>query len=141
MKQPVLLCYNLNEDKARGVRMAATRLKIRVRRVEAQEYALPLAVLCGLESAAQEAAQMDTVTEPAEGTAAFADEMLVMALFPPGMMELFLQTMRRMGVTSIALKAVLTPTNAAWSSAWLRDELSREREAIRAGQEAAHMNP
>ena len=36
------------------------------------------------------------------------------------------------------LKAVLTPTNREWDSVALHAELCREREAIRAGQAAAH---
>ena len=37
----------------------------------------------------------------------------------------------------MALKAVLTPTNRAWTSLQLREELSRERAAIAQGN-AAH---
>ena len=128
MKQPVLLMYNLSGERARAISMAAMRLKIRVRRVEPEEYGLPLAILCGLEAEAPEAVQVQP----------FEDEMLVMALFPAGMMNAFLQAMRRMGVAPVALKAVLTPTNAAWDSVRLHEELSREREAILAGSSGAH---
>ena len=134
MKQPVLLMYNLSGDRARAIAMAAMRLKIRVRRVEPGEYGLPLAVLCGLDAAAGEA---ESRTQPSP----FEDEMLVMALFPAGMMSAFLQAMRRMGIAPVALKAVLTPTNTAWDSARLREELSREREAILAGESAAPAAP
>ena len=129
MKQPVLLMYNLSGERARAISMAAMRLKIRVRRVAAEEYGLPLAILCGLEDAPEQQAQT---------AAPFEDEMLVMALFPAGMMNAFLQAMRRMSIAPVALKAVLTPTNAAWDSVRLREELAREREAIYAGVSAAH---
>lgn len=132
MKQPVLLMYNLSGERARAISMAAMRLKIRVRSVAAEEYGLPLAILCGLEDAAEEGAQ---TAQP------FEDEMLVMALFPAGMMNAFLQAMRRMGIAPVALKAILTPTNAAWDSVRLHGELSREREAILAGAGAAHEMP
>ena len=131
MKQPTLLMYNLSGERARAISMAAMRLKIRVRRVEPEEYGLPLAILCGLEAEAPEAVQVQP----------FEDEMLVMALFPAGMMNAFLQAMRRMGVAPVALKAVLTPTNAAWDSVRLHEELSREREAILSGASAAHEQP
>ena len=39
-------------------------------------------------------------------------------------------------IRSIPLKAVLTPTNSGWTSLELREELAREREAIRQGQGA-----
>ena len=128
MKQPVLLCYNLSGERARGVRMAAMRLKVRVREVRKDEYALPVGSLCGLEKPRQ----------MPEAAGDFSDEMLVMAFFPAGMMNLFLQTMRRTGVGHIALKAVLTETNARWDSLRLHEELAREREALTAGEAAAH---
>ena len=128
MKQPVLLVYNLSGERAKAVALSAMRLKIRVRRVEPDEYGLPLAALCGLEETPAQAPQ----------AAPFADEMLVMALFPAGMMNVFLQAMRRAGIAPVSLKAVLTPTNAAWNSARLHEELCREREAFAAGAQAAH---
>ena len=36
----------------------------------------------------------------------------------------------------MGLKAVLTPTNSGWTSLELREELAKEREAIRQGQGA-----
>ena len=46
--------------------------------------------------------------------------------------------MRRAGVRPVALKAVLTPTNAAWDSNALYAELCKEREAISAGSASVH---
>ena len=106
MKQPVLLCYNLTGEKMQKIRLAAMRLKIRVRPVEKAEYAQTIAALCGAEDA----------REAAYTGAGFEDEMLVMANFPAGMMNTFLGLFRRMGIAPVALKAMLTPTNAAWDS-------------------------
>ena len=69
MKQPVLLCYNLSGEKMQKIRLAAMRLKIRVRPVEKDEYAQTVAALCGLEEKA----------DAAYVGAGFEDEMLVMA--------------------------------------------------------------
>ena len=159
MKQPVLLCYNLNGFKARNVQMTAMRMKIRVRNVSKEEYALPLSVLLGagsvdpvqkrdpdvdaecepqLDSRLMQTQEARDVAEGQSGEQAFSDEMLVMAYFPQGMMNVFLQGLRRAGVAPVALKAVLTPTNAAWSSAQLHEELSREHAAMTAGQTSAH---
>ena len=155
MKQPVLLCYNLNGFKARNVHMTAMRMKIRVRNVAKEEYALPLSVLLGAggaDTAQKRDLAIDTerdaqcaktpdaqdAAESQDGAQVFSDEMLVMAFFPQGMMNVFLQALRRAGVSPIALKAVLTPTNAAWSSAQLHEELSREHAAMMSGQTSAH---
>ena len=128
MKQAVLLCYNLAPEKAQKIRLAAMRLKIRVRPVEEDEYAQTVAALCGLEEK----------TDAAYVGAGFEDEMLVMANFPAGMMNAFLGLFRRMGIAPVALKAMLTPTNAAWDSEKLHAEIAGEHQAMMNGKEKRH---
>ena len=128
MKQPVLLCYNLSGEKMQKIRLAAMRLKIRVRPVEKDEYAQTVAALCGLEEK----------TDAAYVGAGFEDEMLVMANFPAGMMNAFLGLFRRMGIAPVALKAMLTPTNAAWNSEKLHAEIAGEHQAMMNGKEKSH---
>lgn len=128
MKQPVLLCYNLSGEKMQKIRLAAMRLKIRVRTVEEDEYAQTVAALCGLEEK----------TDAAYVGAGFEDEMLVMANFPAGMMNAFLGLFRRMGIAPVALKAMLTPTNAAWNSEKLHAEIAGEHQAMMNGKEKRH---
>ena len=128
MKQPVLLCYNLSGEKMQKIRLAAMRLKIRVRPVEKDEYAQTVAALCGLEEK----------TDAAYVGAGFEDEMLVMANFPAGMMNAFLGLFRRMGIAPVALKAMLTPTNAAWDSEKLHAEIAGEHQAMMNGEAKLH---
>lgn len=128
MKQPVLLCYNLSGEKMQKIRLVAMRLKIRVRPVEKDEYAQTVAALCGLEEK----------TDAAYVGAGFEDEMLVMANFPAGMMNAFLSLFRRMGIAPVALKAMLTPTNAAWDSEKLHAEIAGEHQAMMNGKEKRH---
>lgn len=128
MKQPVLLCYNLSGEKMQKIRLAAMRLKIRVRPVEEDEYAQTVAALCGLEEK----------TDAAYVGAGFEDEMLVMTNFPAGMMNAFLGLFRRMGIAPVALKAMLTPTNAAWNSEKLHAEIAGEHQAMMNGKEKRH---
>ena len=128
MKQPVLLCYNLTGEKMQKIRLAAMRLKIRVRPIAREEYGQTLAALCGLEE----------LTDATYDGAGFEDEMLVMANFPAGMMNTFLGLFRRMGITPVALKAMLTPTNAAWDSEKLHEELAGEHRAMTSGEGKRH---
>ena len=128
MKQPVLLCYNLSGEKMQKIRLAAMRLKIRVRPVEKDEYAQTVAALCGLEEK----------TDAAYVGAGFEDEMLVMANFPAGMMNAVLGLFRRMGIAPVVLKAMLTPTNAAWDSEKLHAEIAGEHQAMMNGKEKRH---
>ena len=126
MKPPVLLTYNLHGERAAKIRMAAMRFRVRLRDVERREYARTLAEL---------------VVNGPEGDwegDAFDEEMLVMAHFPPALMQAFLQGLRRAGVRPGGLKAMLTPTNAQWDSRALHAELCKEREAISHGAASVH---
>lgn len=49
-----------------------------------------------------------------------------------------MQTAKQMRFAPVALKAILTPTNAEWTPLQLRDELKQEREAILRGETADH---
>lgn len=126
MSAPMILFYNLKNKKGSQLRMICLRLNIRVRDVAPEDYAEPVAALAGL------APRTGAVCEGELG-----DEMLVMVNLGNVMLNRFLQELRAAHVPPIALKAILTPTNAQWSSLQLRDELQQEREAILRGQ-AAH---
>ena len=126
MKPPVLLTYNLHGERAAKIRMAAMRFRVRLRAVERREYARPLAELV------ENGPEGDWAGE------AFDEEMLVMAHFPSPLLQAFLQGLRRAGVRPVALKAVLTPTNAGWDSRALHAELCKEREALSGGGAPIH---
>lgn len=126
MKPPVLLTYNLHGERAAKTRMAAMRFRVRLRAVERREYARPLGEL------------VENGPEGDWNGKAFDEEMLVMAHFPPALVQAFLQGLRRAGVRPGGLKAVLTPTNAQWDSLALYTELCREREAISQGAASVH---
>ena len=126
MKPPVLLTYNLHGERAAKIRMAAMRFRVRLRAVERREYARPLAEL------------VENGPEGDWNGKAFDEEMLVMAHFPPALVQAFLQGLRRAGVRPGGLKAVLTPTNAQWDSRALHAELCKEREAISHGAASVH---
>ena len=126
MKPPVLLTYNLHGERAAKIRMAAMRFHVRLRAVEKREYARPLGEL------------VESGPEGDWDGEAFDEEMLVMAHFPPALVQAFLQGLRRAGVRPGGLKAVLTPTNAQWDSLALYTELCREREAIAQGAAGVH---
>ena len=131
MKPPVLLCYNLKGEKGSKLRLLAMRYSVRIRVVQPQEYAQPLAALCGLEAPSQ-----------AEATGeAFEDEMLLLAFFPPMLVSQFLRSFRQAGVAPISLKAVLTGTNARWDTYTLHQQLTAEHDALAAGLAPAHDAP
>lgn len=122
----LLLMYNLSPARQGAVRMLCARLKIRVRAVEASEYAEKLGALAGME---------EKRNEPFSGEP-FADEMLLMAGFAPQTLDALLRAFRSYRVAPVALKAVLTPVNAEWDSVRLHEELLREHEAAAKGGKA-----
>lgn len=63
-------------------------------------------------------------------------EMLVLAHFRPGMLEGMLQGLRAAHVPPVALKAMLTDTNAAWTAPALYAEIAREHAAMHGGGRA-----
>lgn len=126
--KPTLLCYNLTGERGRKIRFAAMGLGIKLRNVDETEYRQPLAALCGLTEAGKDIAPEGQV----------AEEMLVMAGFPDGLVSLFLQAFRKMKLPPVQLKAILTDTNAEWNSVRLHQELCAEREAFLQGKTVQH---
>lgn len=68
------------------------------------------------------------VEETVEG--GFSDEMLVLCGLSGPQLDALLSSLRRSRVV-VALKAVVTEDNAAWSSLQLHDELRQEHEAMK----------
>ena len=119
-----VLCCNLSGVKADRIRMAAVRLGLRTRTVTAEEFALPLGRLLGL--------PMQDQAAPTDG-APFDDELVIFYGLTEPQLDAMLAYIRRAG--GVRLKAVVTPTNAAWSVSALCRELEAERAALaRQGQ-------
>ena len=119
---PMVLCYNLQPEKLGRLRVLALRLGIGVRVVEPEKFGLPVGALAGV----MEPPETVEEAEP------FADEMLVMAHFRPGMLDAFLNGFRQSRIPPVKLKAMLTETNAAWSAARLHREIRAEHEQMEA---------
>ena len=124
MSTPTVFLYNLDNPRGAKIRRLCMPLGLRTGLVSKDAYGQPLGEL----------AQPET---PYAGEG-FDDEMMVLSDCPGRLLDLLLQSFRRNKVAPVHLKAVLTPTNREWDSVALHAELCREREAIRAGQAAAH---
>lgn len=125
MAVPTVLLYNLDTDKGRQIKLLCLTMKLRARSVSPAEYSLTLSDLLSGKAAEGQAAEKT-----------FSEEMLVMANLTSAQTDRFLQGLRRKRIPPVALKAVLTATNAGWDSFQLRDELQREHEAMAAGKTA-----
>lgn len=129
--RPTILTFNLPEDRLSKLRFLCMKLGLAVKPVPEVDFSQPIAALCGL-AERTEAAPAGT----ADSAGTFAGEMLVFCHMDNGQVNRFLQTARQMRFAPVALKAVLTPTNAQWTPVQLQEELNSEREAVRKGHTA-----
>ena len=125
--RPTILTFNFTEARLSKLRFLCMKLGILVKPVPAEDFCQPISALCGLSDPADAA--------PAES---FSEEMLVFCHMDNAAVNRFLQTAKQMRFAPVALKAILTPTNAEWTPLQLRDELKQEREAILRGETADH---
>lgn len=121
---PAILIYNLDNSQKLKLMFICSQLKLRLISVPRADYAQPLGALVGMSKRI-----------PAEpGGEDFSDEMLVMVNFSNPLLNAFLAALRQNHVQGIALKAILTPTNAAWDSVKLRNELMEEHNRLHGGK-------
>jgi len=121
MNTPTILAMNIQPEKLGKLRFLCLRLGIRVQIVEQRSFGCAVGDLAAGSAA------------PVRGKwAPFADEMLVMASFRPGMLDAFLGGFREMGIAPVALKAMLTETNASWTLERLHAALREEHEQMEA---------
>ena len=122
-----ILTFNLNESRLAKLRFLCMKLGIAVRPVPPEDFGQPVGALFGLAERGEAA--------PSEG---FDAEMLVFCQMDNALVNRFLTTCRQMRWASPGLKAVLTPTNAAWTAAQLQAELAQERQAVLRGGQTTH---
>ena len=120
--RPTILTFNLTDARLSKLRFLCMKLGLMVKPVPAEDCCQPISALCGLSDPADAA--------PAES---FSEEMLVFCHMDNAAVNRFLQTAKQMRFAPVALKAILTPTNAAWTPAQLCAELRDERAAVMQG--------
>ncbi|MCI8592066.1 MAG: DUF3783 domain-containing protein [Lachnospiraceae bacterium] len=120
---PQVLIYNVTDPlRKKRLNMLLLGMKIRAKVISADLYGQPIGALAGLKNIPPSPIpeQFPDMTE----------EMLVMCHFPEALLNRFLPALRKNDLR-IPLKAVLTPSNAVWSSYQIYGELSREDARMR----------
>ncbi len=115
---PTVLCYALSDARYAAIAALCRAQGCTPRRVAEVDYARPIGALLGFPVGSR------------QGGGAVAEEMLVLCGFTPDKLDSFLAAFPSGGVPSVALKAVLTPSNATWTAGELCAELLRERQAM-----------
>ena len=113
-----VLLYNLTPSKAAQLKMLCRRIFVEATEVERSDFGKPIASLLDGSAASLPA-------QPAD----FDGEMLYFAEMDGGMLNILLDQIKRKKL-GVALKAVQTETNTAFTSQQLYCELCAEREAI-----------
>lgn len=118
MFKPAVLFFNIAQD-SRCAKMEAflSGRGVLVRHVAASEFGLPLGALLSLPGFS---------LVPGASAVPFYEEMLLMSGFDDQLLQEFLAFFTLEGVRRVALKAMLTPTNASWNASELHRHLSAE---------------
>lgn len=74
--------------------------------------------------------QLSRGAAPQAPAAPLPEPMILLCHFTSPQLDRMLQTLRRLEVPRTCLKAVLTPTNAAWTLPALYEELVKERQEL-----------
>ena len=122
-KTGTVLIYNCTGPKFSKLSQIFAMLGLRMRRVQPEQYNLPLQSLAKGEGEAAQAA-----AEP------FAENMLVFCGLNQAFLNQLLEVIRLAKLPPIPLKAVLTMDNQEWDSVKLHDELLKEKEKLENGK-------
>ena len=113
------LAYGYDSKEIKTLKTVCTRLDIRLRRVEAGEYAQPIGAFFGMASR----------VEDSPGAGEIPGRMLVLAGLGSRQLEALLSALKT-ARAGASLKAVLTEHNALWTGPALYAELTKERQSI-----------
>lgn len=116
--KPYVLLFNMTQDtRSKKIEDFLHSKGVIVRYVLPREFAQPIGALLQLPGF--------SAADAAHGLP-FSDEMLLMSGFDQALLQDFLGFFSREGIRRVALKAMLTPSNASWSAYELHRHLSAE---------------
>ena len=127
MSRPMILAFSLSDARLGKLRFLCMKLGVMVKPVTEADFPQPIGALCGTSDR----------SENPEAADAPVGEMIVFCHMSDVQVNRFLLTAKQLRVPPFPIKAILTPTNAAWNASQLYQELTQERAAIQQGA-AAH---
>lgn len=121
MASSSILMYNCAGEEWSKLRQLMMLLRLRLRPVTKEQYAISLGEL---------AVGKGNVEEKPYTGEGFTEPMIVLCNIHPSQLNPILEVVRRADLPCQPLKAMMTPTNIVWDSVALYEELCREREAM-----------
>lgn len=126
MKPTVLLFAFNDAEKREKIARTLLPLKLRIKKIEKNDYCQPLGALLGItEEAVMEAYQGPDLPH----------EMMLIAGCDDPQIHALLGALRKAGIPKIQRKAVLTENNQFWNALELFEELDQEYEYFRQQEE------
>ena len=120
--RPTIYTFNLNENRLTKLRFICFKLGLLVSPVPPERFDHHIASLIGL---------CEPENEASANT--FDDEMLLFHNLSDYQLNTFLATCKQQRFAPVALKAIVTPDNTAWTAVELHAELWQERQAVMQG--------
>ena len=122
MKETILLFNAPDKEKLLKIEMALFPLHIRLKKVPVKDYCQPLGVLAGAKDITPVSGEYDGPELP--GT------MFVFCFLSENRLNQALAALRKCGAGPFPYKAILTPTNSAWTAPDCFSEIRREHEVL-----------
>lgn len=122
MRETILLFNPPEKERLLKLEMALFPLRIRMKRIQSTDYNQPLGVLAGMKEMA-----------PAEGSyngPELPSTMIVFCFLDDNRLNQALAAIRKSGTGPFPYKAILTPTNSAWTAPDCFAEIKKEYEAM-----------
>ena len=113
-----ILLFGVSTQKDRAVRVAAEKIGADVTAVNRRDYGQKIGTLAGISGFHKDGKIYDGPD--------FAMEMLVFSGMMPSQVDTFLAEYKATGLSTVALKAIVTPHNVSWTADALFRELMKE---------------
>ena len=113
-----ILLFGVSTQKDRAVRVAAEKIGADVTAVNRRDYGQKIGTLAGISGFYKDGKIYDGPD--------FAMEMLVFSGMMPSQVDAFLAEYKATGLSTVALKAIVTPHNVSWTADALFRKLLKE---------------
>ena len=133
MKETVLYFTPQKTPQTAALKGLLIRMGIRIKNITPEQVNEQVGALAGVPGFEKSGAE---ATIDPEAAAPLQEEMLVLCNFSEARLDALLHGMRRSGIR-IALKAMLTESNASWTFRQLYEELSEEHARVTGGAQAS----
>ncbi len=129
--QKKVLAYNFSEDRIAALKLACMLVRVQLAVVPRADLLQPIGALAGLPD-------FERVSDVYEGEEATKEMLIFCGLNRPEL-DRYLSAIKKGKLKQVALKAMMTPTNAEWTGLALQEELAKEHEYMHGNKGNANL--